>query len=87
MTHFGAKIIDIGVFRDTAITEKNAAVAERDAAVKAKATAEAETQKYKQLYSQAQNATSDLISQLSHQKAKPSVGRAIITDYTASTFN
>ena len=56
--------------RDTAIAEKNTAVVERDAAVKAKATAEAETQKYKQLYSQAQNSTSDLISQLSHQKSE-----------------
>jgi len=56
--------------RDTAITEKNATVTERDAAVKAKATAEAETKKYKQLYSQAQNSTSDLISQLAHQKSE-----------------
>ena len=56
--------------RDNAITEKNAAVAESDAAVKAKTTAEAETKKYKQLYIQAQNSTSDLISQLSHQKSE-----------------
>jgi len=56
--------------RDTATTEKNAAVAECDAAVEAKATAEAETQKYKQLYSQVQNPTSDLISELAHQKSE-----------------
>ena len=56
--------------RDTAVAERDAAVKAKEAAERKQATAEAETQKYKQLYSQAQNSTSDLVSKLSHQQSE-----------------